>query len=387
MSLPSFVCDGAPTCGCSSPSPSGRSARSLSSIRCGSTATSCRRWSPSRQPLALVAVPLTFSIICRNIDLSVGSLLALQGMVIGRVSESSWMVVAVLAAVAVAVAIGCSKVLLVAKLGLSAIMATLATFIWARGLTLAINDSRPIAVDGWLVDVANARWAGFTIAAPLVVIVAYVVGQWMLAPHEVRSLHRRHRWWRGRGETLGHRDRPSRRRPVRRHRSRRRRGGRVHGRPARLGVAVHRDGARARCDHRGRHRRHEPHRRLRLGEPHGRRRDVHERPQQRSAQPRAHRRLLPDGSRPGADRRADAADRHAPTGRTSGGVRSVACSPSKERSANEVGRFRRQGRTRHGRGPGNRPPDLSDARRTGLPGGRRRRATGRGRRRHRCRWT
>jgi ribose transport system permease protein len=57
-------------------------------------------------------------------------------------------------------------------------MATLATLIWARGLTLAINDSRPIAVDGWLVDVANTRWAGFTIAAPLV-LVAYVTGQWI----------------------------------------------------------------------------------------------------------------------------------------------------------------------------------------------------------------
>ena len=57
-------------------------------------------------------------------------------------------------------------------------MATLATLIWARGLTLAINDSRPIPVDGWLVEVANTRWAGFTIAAPLVVI-AYVVGQWV----------------------------------------------------------------------------------------------------------------------------------------------------------------------------------------------------------------
>ena len=130
-------------------------------------------------PLALVAVPLTFSIICRNIDLSVGSLLALQGMVIGRVSESSWMVVALLAAAVVAVAIGLLQGLLVATLGLSAIMATLATFIWARGLTLAINDSRPIPVDGWLVDVANARWAGFTVAAPLVVL-AYVIGQWVL---------------------------------------------------------------------------------------------------------------------------------------------------------------------------------------------------------------
>lgn len=128
--------------------------------------------------LALVAVPLTFSIISRNIDLSVGSLLALLGMVIGRVYESSSLIPALLAAVALGVVIGLVHGFLVAKLGLSAIMATLATFIWARGLTLAVNDSRPIRVDGWLVDVANERWAGFTIAAPLVVI-SYVAGQWV----------------------------------------------------------------------------------------------------------------------------------------------------------------------------------------------------------------
>jgi ribose transport system ATP-binding protein len=128
--------------------------------------------------LALVAIPLTFSIISRNIDLSVGSLLALLGMIIGRVQESSTLLVGVLAGIACGAAVGVLHGVLVAKLGLSAIMATLATLIWARGLTLAINDSRPIPLDGWLVDIANERWAGFTIAAPLVVA-GYVVGQWI----------------------------------------------------------------------------------------------------------------------------------------------------------------------------------------------------------------
>ena len=57
----------------------------------------------------------------------------------GRVQESSPLVLAVLAAIAVGAAIGVLQGALVAKLGLSAIMATLATLIWARGLTLAIN--------------------------------------------------------------------------------------------------------------------------------------------------------------------------------------------------------------------------------------------------------
>ena len=112
----------------------------------------------------------------------VGGLFVGMGLMAALAGRDEWpqllLVLAVLAAVAVGAAIGVSQGVLVAKLGLSAIMATLATLIWARGLTLAINDSRPIAVDGWLVDVANTRWAGFTIAAPLV-IVAYVAGQWI----------------------------------------------------------------------------------------------------------------------------------------------------------------------------------------------------------------
>ena len=105
---------------------------------------------------------------------------------------------------------------------------------------------------------------------------------------------------------------------------------------------VHRDRARARRDHRRGHRRHEPRRRLRLGEPDGGRRDVHERAQQRSAQPRAHRRLLPIGARTRVDRRPVAADRHASSRRTS--PRTQRRRRSKERSANEARRVRRQGR-------------------------------------------
>ena len=215
--------------------------------------------------LALVAIPLTFSIISRNIDLSVGSLLALLGMVHRpRAGVRRRCVLAVLAAVAVGAAIGVLQGVLVAKLGLSAIMATLATLIWARGLTLAINDSRPIPVDGWLVDVANTRWAGFTIAAPMV---ARRLHRRPVDPaaDEDRALHRGDRRRAGRGAALRHRHRPLRHRPVRRHRDRRRRRRRADGGTARLGVPLRRDGARARRDHRRGHRRHEPRRRLRLG--------------------------------------------------------------------------------------------------------------------------
>ena len=266
--------------------------------------------------LALVAVPLTFSIISRNIDLSVGSVLALQGMVLGRVSESSSLTTAVLAAIGVGVVIGLFHGFLVAKLGLSAIMATLATFIWARGLTLAINDSRPIPVEGWLVEVANERWAGFTIAAPLVVI-AYVVGQWLRSRTKV-GLYT---------AAIGGGPDAARRSGIAIDRY-------VVGLFVATGVVVGVAAALtvgqlgsaspyigtelgARRDHRRGHRWHEPGRWLRVGEPDGGGRDVHERAQQRPAQPRAHRRLLPISSRTRVDRRLVVADPHASPRRAS----------------------------------------------------------------------
>ncbi len=70
--------------------------------------------------------------------------------------------------------------LLVAGLGLNAIMVTLAAFIWARGLALAATNGNPIVVSNDLADVMNYSVAGFTLTAP-VVLVAYLVGWYLLA--------------------------------------------------------------------------------------------------------------------------------------------------------------------------------------------------------------
>jgi ribose transport system permease protein len=67
---------------------------------------------------------------------------------------------------------------LVAVVGLNAVMVTLATFIWARGLAIGANQGNPIDVGSGLSTVVNASWHGFTLTAP-VVVVAYV-GGWLL---------------------------------------------------------------------------------------------------------------------------------------------------------------------------------------------------------------
>jgi ribose transport system permease protein len=130
-------------------------------------------------PLALVAMAMTFAIISRHIDLSPGSMIALSGAVIGLVYSSQGNIaLALLAGLGTALGAGLLNGLLVAGLGLNAVMVTLAAFIWARGLTVGANAGSPIVVDGGLPGVVNASRGGLTLTAPVVAI-AYLLG-WLL---------------------------------------------------------------------------------------------------------------------------------------------------------------------------------------------------------------
>ena len=99
----------------------------------------------------VVAMAMTFSIISRHIDLSPGSMLAL----FGRSSASSTATRAASRsrcsrASASCIASGSANGILVSGLGLNAIMVTLATYIWARGLAVGLTHGNPIVVDGGL---------------------------------------------------------------------------------------------------------------------------------------------------------------------------------------------------------------------------------------------
>jgi ribose transport system permease protein len=130
-------------------------------------------------PLAIVAMAMTFSIISRHIDLSPGSMLALTGVVIGLVyRDTGSLALALLAGLGLCIASGLVNGVLVSVLGLNAIMVTLATYIWARGLALGFTNGDPIVVETRLTTIVNHTVGGFTVVAPIVVI-AYVVG-WLV---------------------------------------------------------------------------------------------------------------------------------------------------------------------------------------------------------------
>ena len=89
--------------------------------------------------LAIVALGMTFAIISGGIDLSVGSVFALGGVLAAYGSQYGFLVGLGLPLLAGA-AIGLINGVLVAKGGLAPFIVTLATLLGARGLLLAITD-------------------------------------------------------------------------------------------------------------------------------------------------------------------------------------------------------------------------------------------------------
>lgn len=95
--------------------------------------------------IGILAIGVTFVIVSAGIDLSLGAVLALAGMVIGKAAAGGlplWL--AVVCGIAVGTALGIANGVLVAKLMLPPFIATLGTMMVARGLTLVISEARPV---------------------------------------------------------------------------------------------------------------------------------------------------------------------------------------------------------------------------------------------------
>jgi ribose transport system permease protein len=90
--------------------------------------------------IAMLAVGLTFVMANGDIDLSVGSVLALSGAVAAVIMKDTELgpLVAAIAAIAVGVLAGVINGWLTAYVGLPAFIATLGTFYWARGIGSSI---------------------------------------------------------------------------------------------------------------------------------------------------------------------------------------------------------------------------------------------------------
>jgi ribose transport system permease protein len=131
--------------------------------------------------VAIVAVAMTFSIISGNIDLSPGAMIALTGVIVGLVFEhTSNLFLGICAGFGFAIAVGLVHGFLVGKLRINAIIVTLAAYIWARGMAIGLANATSISVNTSFMNFVNTSSFLGIYFAVFVVILAYLVGWYLL---------------------------------------------------------------------------------------------------------------------------------------------------------------------------------------------------------------
>jgi ribose transport system permease protein len=130
---------------------------------------------------AIVAVGMTFVIISGGIDLSVGSLVALAGVVLGLALKAEQpLAIALLMSLVVGLASGLGNGALVSWGGLPPFIVTLGTMSIARGAALLVTEGRPIS--GFAPEfrtVATGR-LGFVPAPVIVMVLVYAAAHFVL---------------------------------------------------------------------------------------------------------------------------------------------------------------------------------------------------------------
>ncbi|HWM02399.1 MAG TPA: ABC transporter permease [Actinophytocola sp.] len=123
----------------------------------------------------LVALGMTFVIMTGGIDLSVGSVVALGGVVAIMVSEHG-LLPGLLAGIGAGAAVGVLNGFLITKLKLPPFISTLATLLAIRGLALTLADTRAaVAAPGGFQRLADWSLLGLPVAAWAMVL-AFLVG-------------------------------------------------------------------------------------------------------------------------------------------------------------------------------------------------------------------
>jgi ribose transport system permease protein len=137
-----------------------------------------------RSMVGLVALGMTFVILTGGIDLSVGAILAVAGVVAAYFAGQG-LFVALVAAVAAATLLGIINGVVIAKARIQPFIVTLAMMIAARGLALAVTNENTVGVDRTVVSDFN--WLGRGTIGPLpvpvvILFVAFVIG-WLVLNH------------------------------------------------------------------------------------------------------------------------------------------------------------------------------------------------------------
>lgn len=130
--------------------------------------------------LGLVAVGMTFVVITGSVDLSVGSLVALGGVLAGLTIGAGWPLALIVPTLACGI-IGVVNGLLIAKARLPFFIVTLAGLLGFRALALVLSGAQSIPIPGPPEFVWFGRGEIFGLDVPIIImLVAFVVGALVL---------------------------------------------------------------------------------------------------------------------------------------------------------------------------------------------------------------
>lgn len=127
--------------------------------------------------VGLLALGMTFVILTGGIDLSVGSLLAVGGVIAASLAGQNFLIV-LIAAVGATTLLGLVNGLVISKLRIQPFIVTLAMMIAARGTALRVADERPIEIRGMS---EGFRWMWQGSLGPLPVPIAILLLAYLLA--------------------------------------------------------------------------------------------------------------------------------------------------------------------------------------------------------------
>lgn len=130
----------------------------------------------------ILAIGVTFVILTKGIDLSVGSVMAISGMIAASLvttSNEHFVLLAILAGLSVGSVLGLVNGVVVARIGVPSFVMTLGMLSMARGLTLIFSDGRPIS------NLSQPfRWIGggnvLGIPVPVVILFAVFAIGWVV---------------------------------------------------------------------------------------------------------------------------------------------------------------------------------------------------------------
>lgn len=133
--------------------------------------------------LTVLAIGMTFVVVNGGFDLSVGSTAALAGCLGAMATFSAGAAAGLAIAVATGCVVGIVNGIIVAKLRVSPLIATLGTMVLVRGVVLLITDGAPVQaldeIDRAFVMIGTGRLFGIPIL-PCVVVAVFAVGYWGL---------------------------------------------------------------------------------------------------------------------------------------------------------------------------------------------------------------